>query len=265
MKRNESCLNKIAFRGGNMRSRTERASIAVFAILALLLVPAGTGFAEEDVEVDNSKTSRKLKTLKRKPGPKPVVTIYEFRSSVPEVQVRAAQDMFVTALIKSGSFAVAERQRLNEGVMREKQINATGMSTGKSASSKLAGAGYIFEVVVSEANAGESQTEGGFSVGGMDLARGNAKDSIGMDVRIVDASSGLVIDAVNVRKKIESTSTSVSGVGRLTQSILSMRGKSVPLNPDASVKSSRKESVDKALRSCIEAAVHELAKRLGED
>ena len=139
------------------------------------------------------------------------------------------------------------------------------MSTGKSASSKLAGAGYIFEVTVSEANAGESQTEGGFSVGGMDLSRGDAKDSIGMDVRIVDASSGLVIDAVNVRKKLEATSTSVSGVGRLAQSIFSRKGKNIPLNPDANVKSSRKESVDKALRSCIEAAVYELAKRLGED
>lgn len=248
-----------------MRSGTGRASIAGFVILALLLVFTGTGFAEEDVEVDASKTTRKLKSLKRKPGAKPVVTIYEFRSSVPEVQVRAAQDMFVTALIKSGSFAVAERQRLNEGVMREKQINASGMSTGKSASSKLAGAGYIFEVTVSEANAGESQTEGGFSVGGMDLSRGDAKDSIGMDVRIVDASSGLVVDAVNVRKKLEATSTSVSGVGRLAQSLLARKGKSVPLNPDANVKSSRKESVDKALRACIEAAVYELAKRLGED
>jgi hypothetical protein len=37
------------------------------------------------------------------------------------------------------------------------------------------------------------------------------------------------------------------------------------LNPDASVKSSRKESVDKALRSCIEASVYELVKRFGED
>jgi hypothetical protein len=32
-----------------------------------------------------------------------------------------------------------------------------------------------------------------------------------------------------------------------------------------SAKSSRKESVDKALRSCIEAAVYELAKRFTED
>ncbi|HZW36441.1 MAG TPA: CsgG/HfaB family protein, partial [Candidatus Deferrimicrobiaceae bacterium] len=174
-------------------------------------------------------------------------------------------EMFTTALIKSGAFAVAERQRLNEGVIREKQLNASGHTTGKSAASKLAGANYIFEVVVSEANSGESQGEGSLAVGGMDVSHGSAKDSIGMDVRILDAESGLVVDAVNVRKKIEASSTSVSGVGRLAQSLFSLRGKSVPLNPDINTKSSKKESVDKALRSCIEAAVYDLAKRFGED
>lgn len=260
-----------------MRSRTKRASIAGFAIFALLLVSVGTCIAEEDAEVDTSNASQKLKSLKRKPGPKPVVTIYEFRSSVPEIQVKAAQEMFVTALIKSGAFAVAERQRLNEGVMREKQLNAAGQTTGTSASRKLAGASYIFEVVVSEANAGESQTEGGMSAGGMDIALGSAKDSIGMDVRIVDAESGIVIDAVNVRKKIESTSASVSGIGQLAKSFFASKVKSTTLdtvnavsqlsqlNPDANVKSSRKEGVDKALRSCIETSVYELGKRLGED
>lgn len=248
-----------------MRSKIRVASIAGFTVIALLLGFVGTCFAEEDAEVDTSGTSQKLKSLKRRAGPKPVVTIYEFRSSVPEIQVKAAQEMFVTALIKSGAFAVAERQRLNEGINRERQMNASGQTTGTSATRKLAGASYVFEVVVSEANAGESQMDGGLSVGGMDLSHGNAKDSIGMDVRIVDAESGIVIDAVNVRKKIAATSTSVSGLGRLAQSIFSMKGKTLPLNPDANLKSSRKEGVDKALRSCIEAAVHELAKRIGED
>ncbi|MBI5906255.1 MAG: hypothetical protein HZB86_12050 [Deltaproteobacteria bacterium] len=248
-----------------MRSSPLARSIGCAVLVALFAFSAGIAFAEEDAEIDSSKSSQRLKSLKRKAGAKTVVTIYEFRSSVPEIQVKAAQEMFVTALIKSGAFAVAERQRLNEGVMRERQLNASGHTTGTVASKKLAGASYIFEVVVSEANPGESQSEGGVSVGGMDLAHGSAKDGIGMDVRIVDAESGLVVDAVNVRKKIEATGTSVSGLGRLAQSIFSLKGKSVPLNPDANVKSSRKESVDKALRACIETAVHELAKRIGED
>jgi curli biogenesis system outer membrane secretion channel CsgG len=260
-----------------MRSRTRGAYVAGFAVIALLLVLVGTCFAEEEPEVDNSKTTQKLKSLKGNGGAKPVVTIYEFRSSVPEVPAKAGQDMFVTALMKSGAFAVAERGRLNEGILREKQLNATGQTTGNSASRKMAGASYIFEVVVSEANAGESQTEGGVSVGGMDVGLGSATDGIGMDVRIVDAESGIVVDAVNVRKKIESTSAIVSGVGKLAQSWFASKLKSTTLaavnavnavnelNPDANVKSSRKEGVDKALRSCIETCVYELAKRLGED
>lgn len=231
----------------------------------MFLAAGGVAFAEEEPEVDHSKTTQKLTGLKRRPGAKPVVTIYEFRTSVPEIQVKAAQEMFTTALIKSGTFAVAERQRLNEGVMRERQLNASGYTTGGSATKKLAGADYVFEVVISEVNAGESQTEGGVSVGGMDVSRGSAKDSIGLDVRIVDVASGMVADSVNVRKKIAATGTNVSGMGRLARSIFSLKGKSLPLDPDANLKTSRKESVDKALRSCIEAAVYELAKRFGED
>ena len=235
------------------------------AVAALLIGWSAVLFADDAAVVDDSKTSQQLKSIKRKPGVKPVVAIYEFRSAVPEIQVKAAQEMFTTALIKSGAFAVAERQRLNEGIMRERQLNAGGMTTGSSAASKLAGANYVFEVVVSEANPGESQKQGSINVGGLDISHGSAKDSIGMDVRIVDAASGLVVDAVNVVKEIESGSTNVGGVGRALQSLFSWKGKSMPVNVDADVKTSHKDSVDRALRSCIEAAVAELAKRIGED
>ncbi len=221
--------------------------------------------ADEPAVVDDSKTSQDLRQLKRKAGTKPIVAIYEFRSSVPEIQVKAAQEMFVTTLIKSGAFAVAERQRLNEGIMREKQLNASGMTTGTSANSRLAGAQYVFEVVISESNIGASQNQSTFRVAGMDISRGSAKDSIGMDVRIIDSASGLVVDAVNVTKEIAAGSTSVSGWGKALNSVLSWGGKSMPVELDGDMKSSRKESVDRALRSCMEAAVVELAKRIGED
>jgi len=232
---------------------------------ALLLVSGAVSYAEDAAVVDDSKTAQQLKQIKRKPGVKPIVTIYEFRSSVPEIQIKAAQEMFVTALIKSGAFSVAERQRLNEGIMREKQLNASGMTTGSSAVSRLAGANYVFEVVVSEANPGESQSQSNINVGGLGISYGSAKDSIGMDVRIIDAASGLVVDAVNVKKEIEAGSTSVSGVGKALQSLFSWKGKSMPVSVDGDMKLTRKDSVDRALRSCIEAAVAELAKRIGED
>ncbi len=220
---------------------------------------------EEDPVVDNSRTTKKLQSIKRPKGQRKVVTIYEFRSSVPEVNAGGATDMFTTALVKSGYFAVAERQRLNEGVMREKQLQGGGMATGKAGKTKLAGAQYIFEGTVSEANPGESNTEGGFNVGGMDVGGGKNSDSIGLDVRIIDAQTGLVLDSVNVRKKIVTKGGAVSGMGRLAQSIAGLSGQSVPLNPDARVKASKKEGIDQAVRSCIEAAVYELVTRYGED
>jgi curli biogenesis system outer membrane secretion channel CsgG len=236
-------------------------------ILAIFLIlNFGLAFAEDsEAEVDNSKVTQKLKNVKRTGGVKPTVAIYEFRSSVPEIQVRAAQEMFVTALIKSGAFAVAERQRLDAGVNREKQLNASGASTGDTANSKLAGANYVFEVVVSEANVAENSSQSGIKLAGMDVKYGGASDSIGMDVRIVDVASGLVVDSVNVRKKIESSSTSVSGLGKLAQSLFARAGKEMPVNADADVKTTHKESVDAALRACIDTAVLELAKRMTED
>jgi curli biogenesis system outer membrane secretion channel CsgG len=94
------------------------------------------------------------------------------------------------------------------------------------------------------------------------VSGGATADQIGLDVRIVDTHSGMVVDAVNVVKKLESATTNVSGVGNLLNSLAGLRGKSVPVQVDAESRSSRKESVDRALRACIEAAVAELARRL---
>jgi curli biogenesis system outer membrane secretion channel CsgG len=239
------------------------ASLAVCA--ALLTVFSGGASAQTAARVDDSQSSKQLAKVRRTAAPKTAVAIYEFRSVVPEVRVGAAQEMFVTALIKSGAFAVAERQRLNEGVMRERQLNASGVTSGNVATGQIAGARYIFEVVVSEANVGGKSSGSNMNLGGMTVSGGSTQDSIGMDVRIVDAQSGLVVDAVNVTKAIESSTSSVSGVGNLLQSLGALKGKSLPISVDGDTHSSRKEGVDRALRSCIEVAVAELARRLTED
>ncbi len=237
---------------------------AGLAGLAMVLA-AGVALAQSPARVDDSASSKQLAKVKRVAGPKTAVAIYEFRSAVPEIRVAAAQEMFVTALIKSGAFAVAERQRLNEGVMRERALNAQGMTTGSAAQGQIAGARYIFEVVVSEANVGAKQGSTNVNLGGMTVSAGSTSDTIGMDVRIVDAQNGLVVDAVNVTKTIEASTSNVSGVGSLLSSLGALKGKSLPISVDGDNKSSRKESVDRALRSCIEVAVAELAKRLTED
>ena len=209
---------------------------------------------------DDSDTTKKLESLPRAKGPRPVVTIYEFRSSVPEVSAAAATDMFTTALIKSGSFAVAERQRLNEGVMREKQMNAQGMTTGNSANQQLSGAKYIFEGTVSEANPEESKTGLGGTFKGLGLETSGQKANLGLDVRVVDANTGVVLDAVNVRKPVKQGGFSAKGIGSFAQKFT----KKSLSGADVSVAHESKDGIDRALRSCIEQAVYELVKRYGE-
>jgi curli biogenesis system outer membrane secretion channel CsgG len=86
-----------------------------------------------------------------------------------------------------------------------------------------------------------------------------------MDVRVLSVATGEVLDAVNVRKSVEASNTSLGGVGSLLESVASARGKSLRgLTPDVNYQSSRRESMDQALRALIELAVFELAKRTAE-
>ena len=234
-------------------------------LIVLLLLPSSAALrAQSNARVDDSASTRELRAVKRAPGARTAVAIYEFRSAVAEVQVGAAQEMFVTALIKSGAFAVAERQRLNEGVMRERQLNAGGITAGPAAG-QVAAARYVFEVVVSEANRGASESAQSMNIGGMTVGGGKSADAIGLDVRIVDVQTGLVVDAVNTVKTIEASASNVSGVGNLLGALRGLSGKAMPINIDAESRSSRKEGVDRALRACIEVAVAELARRLVAD
>ena len=242
-------------------TRTSRSALLCCAALPLFLLCGSLAHAQSDARIDNSSSSKELARVKRQAGARPSVAIYEFRSAVPEVQVAAAQEMFVTALIKSGAFAVAERQRLNEGVMRERQLNSSGITTG-AAAGQVAAARYVFEVVVSEANRGANDSAQTFNVGGMTVGGGKSADAIGLDVRIVDVQTGLVVDAVNSVKEIEASTTTVSGVGNLLRNFTNFNP---PVSVDAEGRSSRKEGVDRALRACIEVAVAELARRLGAD
>jgi curli biogenesis system outer membrane secretion channel CsgG len=232
------------------------------SVYACVAVAGGTG--DSTPTVDEAATAKALESLTPVPLEQRVpVTIYEFHSGAQSVSVTAATDIFTTALVKSAQFRVVERQRLNQGVIYEKQLNAAGQTTGNVAQKQLRGARYIFEGTVSEANASEDQHQGGISVGGMNLGGGTNKDTIAVDVRILDAESGDVLDSVTVRRALKGSTTSVSGAASLLSTIASMHGHAVnPLTPDVNYQGSHQESVDRALRACIEASVLEIVKRV---
>ncbi len=233
---------------------------AVVAATAGLTACAGTPTAEPP-QVDRAASTQALKSLPRKAGERIAVSIYEFRSSVGEIPARGSTDMFKTALVQSGQFRVVERSRLNEGVIREKQLNAAGLSTGKAGAEQLTGARYIFEGSITEANASQTQRSAGVAVAGMELSGSSNKDVIGIDVRIVDVASGDVVDVVTVRKSVASDSVGVSGIGNVIGTVLARKGKNTAYVPDVQLQQQRKESLDVALRAAIDQAVIELAGR----
>ena len=230
-------------------------------LLLPLLAAACSATAPNQQQASSTSTTPPATRLAHR-GDRVAVSIYEFRSSVHEIGARGATDMFKTALLANGRFVLVERARLNEGVLREKQLNAAGQSTGKSASKPLRAAEFIFEASITELSGGDRQTQGGISLGGLQIGGGSATDSLGIDVRIVDASSGEVRDALALRRPLRSSGAQFSGAGTLVQTLQAVSGRPVsPLVPDVNLQTSRKDNVDEALRGLIQDAVAQLAAR----
>jgi curli biogenesis system outer membrane secretion channel CsgG len=260
--------SRINLREGLVMS-TQAASWLALAIKASIVLIA-ISFAScattpyEAPHADSAPTTQVLKKLPRKQGQRVAVTIYEFRSSLPNVSSHTATDMFQTALVQSGQFRVVERARLNEGVVREKQLQQGGYAKGKAAHAQLHGAQYIFEGSLSEANASENQRSGGIAIAGMQIGGGANRDSIAIDVRIVDAASGDILDAITVRKSIKADNASVSGLSNLLGTVMSQKGRSSTYTPDVNLQQERHEGVDAAVRETINQAVIELSQRFAQ-
>jgi curli biogenesis system outer membrane secretion channel CsgG len=199
---------------------------------------------------------------------RPTVTIREFRSSVAEVTPRGATDMFMTALVKTRKFRVLERARMAEGIAAEKALNQQGMTTGQSGQAQYVGASYMFEATVSEATTDANKTSFSLGVAGAAAGRGWSSDTIAIDVRVTDVESGIVVDAIDVRREIKGVETKVGGVTTGLANILTRgRGGALAnaLAPSDEYVNARKDSIDKALRDAIEEAVGEIAKRFAPD
>jgi curli biogenesis system outer membrane secretion channel CsgG len=169
----------------------------------------------------------------------------------------------MTALVKSGQFRVVERNRLAEGITQEKRMNGASQTTGTTAQHPLRGAQYLFEGAVTEANSGVSSKQGGINIGGLQLGGSKSKDVVSVDVRILDADTGDVLDSVTASRPVKASSAGFSGTAALASTIAAVRGSSVsPLTPDVSAQSANQTGLDATVRGCIEDAVLELAKRV---
>jgi len=238
----------------NIINRISTGIFLVFMALSVIML-TGCLASSGGPSVDGSETSHKLENLPRPKGERKVVTIYRFNGRAKGITGRSVTDMFTTALVKAGRFKVVERQRL-ANVMREKSLNRSGKSTGKASQYKLRGADYIFEGTISEVNNSKSRSRVSASYKGLGGGVGDNKGSIGLDIRVVDARDGTVLDAINVRKEINSSNSSVSGIGRFISNVTGKR-----VGGDIGFSNSDNEGVDEAIRACVEEAIYQIARR----
>lgn len=232
------------------------------ALAALLMLLGGTVGAADDAAT--AAPPSVLDKLTAKPlNQRVAVSIYEFRSQVSQISQGSATDMFMTALVKSHQFRLVERNRLTEGIAQEKRLNAAGQTTGNTAQKALRGAQYLFEGVVSEANPAVNSNQGGINIAGLQLGGSKSKDVISVDVRILDADTGDVLDSVSVTKPVKASSVGFSGTAALVGTIAAAHGgQASAFTPDLSAQSSKLGGMDAAIRACIDEAVLELAKRV---
>ncbi|MEI9904116.1 MAG: CsgG/HfaB family protein [Asticcacaulis sp.] len=233
------------------------------AATAAALAASAPAFAgdENTPTVDTSPTTQALEALPRKPlSQRTAVTIYQFRCGVPGVDTQAATDMFITALVKSGQFRVVERAQLAPGTAAEHMLSANGSSDGDASQHKLRAAQYIFEGVISENGLDSNSSSNDVAVEGMTVSHGASSGSISIDVRIIDADSGDVLDAVDVSQAVEGKRAGVQGVGNMLNNV--SHGALGRFGIDADAQSGHTDSVDRAVRSAIEGSVLELVKRM---
>ncbi len=120
----------------------------------------------------------------------------------------AAQDVFVTELVKSGKFRVIDRERL-DALMREKNLTLSGDIDASSAIEigKLLGVKYFLTGAVTE----YGNTKVGGS--GFGISAGKKKFVAALNARIIDAQTGEILWADESSKEEKSMKVRVFGVG----------------------------------------------------
>jgi curli production assembly/transport component CsgG len=227
--------------------RTATAVLAVAIGLALVGCEAMNQFLNPSPTTEGSRVTEKLRDI---PAPDPAkvktVTVYRFENKTGWPQGLAISngmtDQLVTALVKTRHFRVAERAELGD-VMTERALQQSGQATGEIGDTKLAGASLIFAGAVTELDETDS---GGLSVGthGARIGGRVMTAQVGLDMRIINAADGVVLDSIDVRRQVRKTGMSASAWG---------------VHGDVQISN----AMDLAIRETIEEAVYQLVTKYG--
>ena len=123
---------------------------------------------------------------------------------------RDLQDMLVSELASMKSFQVLERKEL-EAVLGEQDLGASGRVDRNTAAKigKIKGAKYLVASTVSAYEEGTSGQRGGISIGIISLGGKKATAYMAVDLKVIDTTTGEVIDARTVEATSESKGSSM--------------------------------------------------------
>ncbi|MCX7894896.1 MAG: hypothetical protein N2447_02935 [Thermoanaerobaculum sp.] len=146
---------------------------------------------------------------------KPRVAVLEFGHKALEARWtnagEAAQDMFITELVKSGKFTVIDRERL-DAIMRERNLSLAGDIDPRTAiqAGKLLGVEYILFGHVTEFGEETAGAQVGWGLG-VDVKR--KKFVAALDARLVSTTTGEIVWADKARKEESNVKVFVMGSG----------------------------------------------------
>jgi curli biogenesis system outer membrane secretion channel CsgG len=174
--------------------RVSTLALCALALVALVLVPV-------------------LSAAQKGGGEKPRIAVLEFKNKADNQWwyhggAAAAQDVFVTELVKSGKFRVVDREQL-EAMMQEKHLTQSGDIDPKTAMKlgKILGVNYLLTGAVTEY--GNTDVSGG----GGGVSAGKRKFVAALNARLINASTGEVLWADEASQEETSVRVSVFGIG----------------------------------------------------
>jgi curli biogenesis system outer membrane secretion channel CsgG len=147
---------------------------------------------------------------------KPRIAVLEFKNKAENqwwynAGGAAAQDVFVTELVKSGKFRVVEREQLAQ-LMQEKNLSLSGDIDPSTAvqAGKLLGVKYFLTGAVTEYGAQETGAQGAYGVG----FSGKKKTfTAAMNARIIDTDTGEIVWADEARGEDSHFKLTIAGFG----------------------------------------------------
>lgn len=204
----------------------------------LLFVLAAAGCASSSAQVVSSSNGPTLREAQQAPsnGPKQRIAVSSF-SGGPSGVGQGLTDMLVDSLFNSNRFIVLERERLKE--VTEEQDLSNSSRFRKDTAVPLGGMEGAQLLVRGSVTTFEPNCKGG------SIIVASAKEAcIAINLRIIDAETGRVVNATTVQGTSGST-----GVGLVHTS------SALPIGLGAY----NKTPMETAMRNCIEAAVQSIA------